>query len=101
MKIFDLKTDSPEGKVIEVAITHNKDRKAYFLHFQPLKRSASNGFTITECNPMEGMRGKIEDTGRFSQKRMDAITANVKNLPIYQPMLDSVLANTGLKIVEN
>lgn len=78
----------------------NMAPKGYMLHIQPVKREHQGNIVITTASGWSGVKGMIETTKRFSQKRFEQVAAEVTSTDLYKNGLAQVLDRNGLTIKE-
>lgn len=54
--------------------------KGYTLHIQPVNREHKDGYNVTTVQGWSGLKGMIEETKRFSEKRMDQLAAEARRV---------------------
>jgi hypothetical protein len=113
MKRTTVKTfKTTNGKEIDVYVSFadgkdgfnrpNMVPKGYMLHIQPVSREhlsgQATGLVITSLTAYTGVKGMIELTKRFSQKRMDELAATALASDLYKNGMEQVLARNDLQI---
>ena len=74
------RTDIP-NRFIRAWISHNAESKAYRLTVVPVeRRTYSDGETMEFIKALSGYTVFVEDAPRFSRKRLEALTADLKVL---------------------
>jgi hypothetical protein len=100
-----------EGTVIDVYLSYkdgkdgfgraNMEPKGYVLHIQPVKRERQEGgIVITSFSGWSGVKGMLEETKRFSQKRMQQLADSAQGTDLYKNGLAQVLERNGLSLKE-
>lgn len=74
------RTDIP-NRFIKAWVSHNAESKAYRLTVVPVeRRSYSDGVVMESVKAYSGYTVFVEDAPRFSRKRLEALTADLKVL---------------------
>jgi len=74
------RTDIP-NRFIKAWVSHNAESKAYRLTVVPVeRRSYSDGTEMEFAKMFSGYTVFVEDAPRFSRKRLEALTADLKVL---------------------
>jgi hypothetical protein len=97
-------TDRGEKMVIEVTLSYGmggmnyftgtSEGRGYYLHVTPVK--IGNGFK--SFTAFSGTKSLIEETKRFSDKRLGELAATALTLETYPRLLDSVLSRNALTL---
>ncbi len=105
--VTTLNTTTP-GTEIDVYVSYKdgkdgfgragREPKGYQLHIQPVKRERNGDFIITTARGWSGVKGWIEDTARFSDKRIGQIAATIITSDLYKTGLAQVLETNGLAV---
>jgi hypothetical protein len=86
-----------EGELIIATVSYPtaKDvKRQYSLHVQPYESvTSSDGYVMTRYTPSRGYRCAIEESPRFSAKRLDALTSDPRVTSMVQQMVDRVIAD--------
>ena len=83
-----------KANTIEVSVYHSKDSRAYYLSVSPYE--VGNG--MRTYVGFSGIRIKLEDTNRYSAKRLEALANEPRTLTLYKSMLAEVLSKNHLEI---
>lgn len=86
-----------EGELIIATVSYPtaKDvKRQYSLHVQPYESvTQSDGYVMTRYTPSRGYRCAIEESPRFSAKRLDALTGDPRVTSMVQTLVDRVIAD--------
>jgi hypothetical protein len=88
---------SHEGELIIATVRYPtaKDvKRQYTLDVQPYESVTSHdGYVVQTYTPSRGYRCVIEESPRFSAKRLDALTGDPRVTSMVQQMVDRVIAD--------
>ena len=88
---------SHEGELIIATVRYPtaKDvKRQYTLDVQPYETvTYSDGYVVHRYTPSRGYRCVIEESPRFSAKRLDALTGDPRVTSMVQQMVDRVIAD--------
>lgn len=98
-----LPTTDPE-RILEVEVyydeggmsyfTGNVNKRGYYLAVQPVK--LDGGFR--SITAFSGTKALVEETKRFSAKKLQEVALQAMQLPIYRTLLDHVLAKGNIQL---
>jgi hypothetical protein len=79
--------------------TYKQQARGFYVSAQVETVETGDGFTSTKYNPMSGCCMLIEETKRFSAKRLASLTAELQADPMrYAAVVERALASEGLEL---
>lgn len=86
-----------EGELIIATVrypTASDVKRQYTLDVQPYESvTYSDGYVVHRYTPSRGYRCVIEESPRFSAKRLDALTSDPRVTSMVQTLVDRVIAD--------